>query len=60
MVKGLLPFEIQRQELLKELIHTERTHRKKLLIMKHVCVLIITGVHDVRHALLIIIVHVIC
>ncbi len=36
VVKGLMAFEIQRQEVLKELVHTERTHRKKLLIMKHV------------------------
>ena len=35
-MKKLLPFEIQHQELLKELVHTERTHRKKLLIMKYV------------------------
>ena len=35
-MKRLHNFEIQRQELLKELVHTERTHLKKLQIMKHV------------------------
>ena len=36
-------FEIKRQELLKELIHTERTHLKKLLIMKHVRIRVWVG-----------------
>jgi hypothetical protein len=36
VVKSLKNFEIQRQELLKELIYTERTHLKKLMIMKHI------------------------
>lgn len=36
VVKSLQQFEIQRQELLKELVHTERTHFKKLQIMRHI------------------------
>ena len=40
-------FEIKRQELLKELIHTERTHLKKLLIMKHVRPGVRSSLHDV-------------
>ncbi|XP_019852976.1 PREDICTED: rho guanine nucleotide exchange factor 11-like [Amphimedon queenslandica] len=36
VVKRLQKFEVQRQELLKEFIHTERTHLKKLVTMKHI------------------------
>ena len=36
VVKRLAGYEIQKQELLRELVYTERTHLKKLMIMKHV------------------------
>ena len=36
VVKRLSGYEIQKQELLRELVYTERTHLKKLMIMKHV------------------------
>ena len=36
MVQSLRPYEVQRQEYIKELVYTERTHLHKLKTMRYV------------------------